>query len=67
MIFPDSFESTLSVRWCFAFIAGVAFFVGPRKAYAVFDVAKVAVGLIVVIRVGRRYWGGESWSVDAHR
>ncbi|KAF8239028.1 PGAP1-domain-containing protein [Tricholoma matsutake] len=62
-----SFESTLSVRWCFAFIAGVAFFVGPRKAYAVFDVAKVAVGLIVVIRVGRRYWGGESWSVDAHR
>jgi hypothetical protein len=63
----DSFENTLSVRWCLAFLASVAFFVGPRKPYIVFDAAKVAIGLIVVIRVGKRYWGGESWSANVHR
>jgi GPI inositol-deacylase len=61
----DSFENILSARWCLAFLASVAFFVGPRTAYSVFDAAKVTIGLIVVIRVGRRYWGGEAWLINA--
>jgi len=67
MLLSDSFENTLSTRWCLAFLACIAFFVGPRKVYSIFDAAKVAFGLIVVIRVGRRYWGGESWSANVHR
>ncbi|KAH0587945.1 hypothetical protein H2248_006694 [Termitomyces sp. 'cryptogamus'] len=61
------FERTFSVRWLFAVLAGTAFFIGPRKAYSVFDAAKITVGLIVMIRVGRRYWGGASWSLDDNR
>lgn len=57
----NRFEKTLSVRWCWAVVAVVAIFIGPRRAYSIFDAAKIAVGLIVVIRVGRRYWGGASW------
>lgn len=52
----------LSVRWCLALLAGTAFFIGPRHAYSVFDAAKITIGLITMIRVGRRYWGGTSWS-----
>ncbi|KAG6841827.1 hypothetical protein C0991_006234 [Blastosporella zonata] len=58
------FERKLSVRWLFAVVTGTAFLVGPRRAYSVFDAAKIAVGLIVIIRIGRRYWGGAAWSVD---
>ncbi|RDB19940.1 GPI inositol-deacylase [Hypsizygus marmoreus] len=61
------FERALSVRWCLAVLAGTGFFFGPRRAYGVFDVAKIAVGLIVIIRVGRRYWGGAAWSVDENK
>ncbi|KAF5388432.1 hypothetical protein D9615_000673 [Tricholomella constricta] len=60
------FERALSARWLLAVLAGTAFFVGPRRAYSVFDAAKIAVGLIVMIRVGRRYWGGAGWSVDSN-
>ncbi|KAJ7068697.1 PGAP1-like protein-domain-containing protein [Mycena amicta] len=56
------FERGVSVRWAFACVAAVAFLLGSRKAYLVFDVAKVAVGLVVVVRIGPRYWGRSSWS-----
>lgn len=46
-------------------LAAAAFLVGPRKAYFVFDVAKISVGLMVLVRVGPRYWGGLSWSSSA--
>ncbi|KAJ6465145.1 PGAP1-like protein-domain-containing protein [Mycena vulgaris] len=58
----QSFENTVSVRWCFAFLGAAAFLLGARKAYFVFDVAKVTVGLVVLVRVGPRYWGRASWS-----
>ncbi|KAJ7126419.1 PGAP1-like protein-domain-containing protein [Mycena crocata] len=58
----QSFESALSVRWSFVCLGAAAFLVGARKAYFVFDVAKVAIGLIVLVRVGPRYWGRASWS-----
>ncbi|KAF7332412.1 GPI inositol-deacylase [Mycena kentingensis (nom. inval.)] len=54
------FERRLSTRWSFAAVAAVSFLLGARKAYLVFDVAKVAIGLVVVIRVGPRYWGRSS-------
>jgi glycosylphosphatidylinositol deacylase len=50
------------VRWFLVILAITALFIGPRKAYAVFDAAQIATGLIVLIRIGPRYWGGTSWS-----
>jgi len=61
------FERALSVRWTLLMLAGAAFLIGPRRAYSVFDAAKVVIGLIVMIRVGRRYWGGASWALDDTR
>ncbi|KAG6845440.1 hypothetical protein H0H87_009348 [Tephrocybe sp. NHM501043] len=61
------FERAFSVRWLFVMLAGTAFLVGPRKVYSVFDGAKIAVGLIVMVRVGRRYWGGAAWSLENTR
>ncbi|KAJ7734040.1 PGAP1-like protein-domain-containing protein [Mycena maculata] len=58
----QSFEGTVSVRWAFACLGAAAFLLGSRKAYFVFDVAKVAIGLVVLIRIGPRYWGRGSWS-----
>ncbi|KAJ7498547.1 PGAP1-like protein-domain-containing protein [Mycena latifolia] len=58
----QSFENTVSVRWSFAVLGAAAFLLGARKAYFVFDVAKVAIGLVVLVRVGPRYWGRASWS-----
>ncbi|KAJ7682382.1 PGAP1-like protein-domain-containing protein [Mycena polygramma] len=63
----QSFERVLPIRWSFAGLAAVAFLVGSRKAYLVFDVAKVTVGLAVLVRIGPRYWGRPSWSPAAHR
>ncbi|KAJ6539751.1 PGAP1-like protein-domain-containing protein [Mycena capillaripes] len=57
----QSFERVFPVRWSFACLATAAFLVGSRKAYFVFDVAKVAIGLAVLIRIGPRYWGRASW------
>ncbi|KAF7294377.1 GPI inositol-deacylase [Mycena chlorophos] len=56
------FERTASVRWSFAAVSAVAFLLGSRKAYLVFDVAKVAAGLVVLVRIGPRYWGRGSWA-----
>ncbi|KAJ7129279.1 PGAP1-like protein-domain-containing protein [Mycena epipterygia] len=58
----QSFERIVSVRWAFACVAAAAFLLGSRKAYFVFDVAKVAIGLIVLVGVGPRYMGRASWS-----
>ncbi|KAJ7853872.1 PGAP1-like protein-domain-containing protein [Mycena leptocephala] len=58
----QTFERAFPVRWSFAFLAAAAFLIGSRKAYFVFDVAKVAIGLAVLIRIGPRYWGRLSWS-----
>ncbi|KAJ7693919.1 GPI-inositol-deacylase [Mycena rosella] len=55
---PQSFERAVSVRWAFAALGAAAFLLGSRKAYFVFDVAKVAVGLVVLVRIGPRYWAG---------
>ncbi|KAF8213968.1 PGAP1-like protein-domain-containing protein [Mycena galopus ATCC 62051] len=61
----QSFERVLPVRRAFACLAAAAFLLGSRKAYFVFDVAKVAIGLAVFIRIGPRYWGRRSWSPAA--
>ncbi|KAF8897930.1 PGAP1-like protein-domain-containing protein [Infundibulicybe gibba] len=58
----QSFEKRVPVHWGFIYLASVAFFIGPRKAYRIFDAANLVMGFIVVIRVGRRYWGGPPWS-----
>ncbi|KAF9268404.1 PGAP1-domain-containing protein [Marasmius fiardii PR-910] len=59
LMYPkSSLEKYLSIKWGFALVAGVAFFIGPRWAYRVFDVAKIVIGALVVIRIGPRYWGG---------
>ncbi|CAK5262528.1 unnamed protein product [Mycena citricolor] len=56
------FERRLSVRWIFVALGAAAFLMGSRKAYFVFDVAKVAIGLVVVVRIGPRYWGRSGWN-----
>ncbi|KAF7302057.1 GPI inositol-deacylase [Mycena indigotica] len=56
------FERPMSVRWAFACVSGVSFLLGSRKPYLVFDLAKVAIGLVVVVRIGPRYWGRSSWA-----
>ncbi|KAK7054117.1 GPI inositol-deacylase [Favolaschia claudopus] len=58
----QSFERIFPVRWSFACLAAAAFLLGSRKAYLVFDIAKVAIGIVVLIRIGPRYWGRPSWS-----
>ncbi|KDR84062.1 hypothetical protein GALMADRAFT_219892 [Galerina marginata CBS 339.88] len=58
-----NFEHQLSSRWLFAIIAGTAFICGSRKPYLVLDVGRVAVWVIVVFKIGRRYWGGLPWSL----
>ncbi|KAJ7437139.1 PGAP1-like protein-domain-containing protein [Mycena galericulata] len=58
----QSFEKAVSVRWSFVCLGAAAFLLGSRKAYFVFDAAKVVIGLVVLVRVGPRYWGRGSWS-----
>ncbi|KAJ7724850.1 PGAP1-like protein-domain-containing protein [Mycena metata] len=61
----QSFERIVSIRWAFACLAAAAFLLGSRKAYFVFDAAKVAIGLVVLVRIGPRYWGRSSFSPAA--
>ncbi|OBZ70020.1 GPI inositol-deacylase [Grifola frondosa] len=55
-------RETFSPRWGMAVLACVAFVVGPRTTYAVFDVASAAVGWAVIVKIGPRYWGRDSWN-----
>ncbi|KAL1664296.1 PGAP1-like protein-domain-containing protein [Schizophyllum commune] len=56
---PHRLEDKLSARWAWLVLAGIALFVGPRRAYSVFNAANVFVGLLVVLRIGRRYLRSE--------
>lgn len=51
-----SLEKMVSMRWTFLIIAAVAVLYGSRKAYMVFDVAKIVLGIIVMCRVIPRYF-----------
>lgn len=57
-----SFERWVSLRWAFVALSASSFLLGSRKAYLPFDVAKVVMGLVVLIRIGPRYLGRPSWS-----
>ncbi|KAF9567400.1 GPI-inositol-deacylase [Agrocybe pediades] len=57
------FENRVSFRWVFAAIAGVAFLAGSRKPYYILDMARIAVWILVVLKVGRRYLGGSPWNI----
>ncbi|KAK7470270.1 GPI inositol deacylase [Stygiomarasmius scandens] len=56
------FEKYISAKWVFALVAGVAFFVGPRKTYHVFDSARIAIAILAIVRIGPKYWGAVSWT-----
>ncbi|KAG7447513.1 PGAP1-domain-containing protein [Guyanagaster necrorhizus] len=51
-------ERIVSVRWSLLVVTVVAFVYGPKQAYLVFDATKLVVGLMVVFRIGTRYWAG---------
>ncbi|KAE9404806.1 PGAP1-domain-containing protein [Gymnopus androsaceus JB14] len=57
----NSGEKYFSARWSFWLVAAIAFFVGPRKTYYVFDATRLAIGALVVVRIGPHYWGANSW------
>ncbi|KAH9019092.1 PGAP1-like protein-domain-containing protein [Lactarius hengduanensis] len=52
----------VSARWGLLPPAVVAFLRGARHTYEVFDCVWGAVTVLVVLRVGPRYWGVSSWS-----
>ena len=52
----------VSARWCLVLPAVVAVLCGARYTYVVFDWVWGAVAVLVVLRVGPRYWGAASWS-----
>ncbi|GAW00800.1 PGAP1-domain-containing protein [Lentinula edodes] len=49
-------EKYFSASWTLWLVAGVAFFVGPRKTYHVFDAAQLAIEMLTVLRIGPQYW-----------
>ncbi|KAI0722323.1 PGAP1-domain-containing protein [Cerioporus squamosus] len=53
-------KERVSPKWGFAALAIVAFFVGPRTTYMVFETASVAVGWAVMTRVVPAYWSAAS-------
>ncbi|PPR02655.1 hypothetical protein CVT24_002138 [Panaeolus cyanescens] len=59
---PARFEQQLSLSWLFVGIAGTAFLYGSRHPYYVLDMARIATWIIIVFRIGRRYWS----STDNH-
>lgn len=61
------FEDHISVRWSFAAISAVAFSIGSRQPYSVFDASRIAIGLVVAVRIGKRYWGGASWNAASYQ
>jgi len=59
--FPSRFETHLSLRWLFSFITISAFIFGSRRPYLVLDVARAVLWVIVVCRIGCRYFGRSLW------
>lgn len=59
--FASRFETRLSLRWLFAFLALSAFIFGSRRPYLVFDVARAVLWVIVIFRIGNRYFGRSLW------
>jgi len=55
------FETRLSLRWLFALLAASAFIFGSRKAYVVLDVARGVLWVILICRIGGRYFGRSLW------
>ncbi|KAF9037812.1 PGAP1-domain-containing protein [Hymenopellis radicata] len=49
-------EKYVSARWGFLVVGGVALIFGSRKAYMVFDAARLATATLVVLRIGPSYW-----------
>ncbi|KAK0461784.1 PGAP1-like protein-domain-containing protein [Desarmillaria tabescens] len=60
-------ERIVSVRWSLLVVTVVAFVYGPKQAYLVFDATKFAVGLMVVFRIGTRYWDGSFSGANTRR
>ncbi|KXN89443.1 hypothetical protein AN958_05605 [Leucoagaricus sp. SymC.cos] len=63
----QKFENRMSARWALASVPLVSFSVGGTRPHRIFDAGKISVGLLVAIRIGRRYWGGASWTVTEAR
>ncbi|KAI0045655.1 GPI-inositol-deacylase [Auriscalpium vulgare] len=61
-LLPRESVELVSIRWFWMPPAWVAFFWGAARTYEVFDWVWVVACLMVVIRVGPRYWGDASWS-----
>jgi len=55
-LFQTSRIEKVSARWLMAVIAFVAFIYGPRFNYLIFDYASINMGMILVLRVGSRYY-----------
>ncbi|KAJ3740976.1 PGAP1-like protein-domain-containing protein [Lentinula detonsa] len=62
-----SVENYISASWSLWVVSAIAFFIGPRKTYYVFDVARLAIGVLVCVRIGPRYWGGNPWRISVSR
>ena len=60
-LFVSRFETRLSLRWLFAFLAFSAFIFGSRRPYLVLDVARVVLWVIVIFKIGGRYFGRSLW------
>lgn len=58
-------ERRVSVRWSLLVVTVVAFVYGPKQAYLVFDATKLAIGFMVVFRIGTRYWDGSVSGTNA--
>lgn len=61
LLSASRFETRLSLRWLFALLAASAFIFGSRKAYLVLDVARGLLWVILICRIGGRYFGRPLW------
>jgi GPI inositol-deacylase len=56
--FLNSFERKwLSLRWSWLILSMIIFLLGSRTPYRVFEGCNVVCGIVVILRIGRRYWG----------
>lgn len=67
LIYLFRLENMVSIRWAFVAVAIVAFLIGPYKAFMVFDSVAIALGIVVTVRIGPRYWGRKGWSSSGKR